>query len=69
MSLWRNSERSLEWSRREVIGALCKIGTVKETSKGKKKYTSEKRQTDRQKYMRNRRKEKKILPIYKNTGD
>ena len=52
-----------------MIGALCKIGTVKETSKGKKKYTSEKRQTDRQKYMRNRRKEKKILPIYKNTGD
>ena len=37
VSLWRNSERSLEWSRREVIGALCKIGTVKETSKGKKK--------------------------------
>lgn len=44
--MWRNSERSLEWSRREVIGALSKMGTVKETSKWGKKYTPEK-ETDR----------------------
>lgn len=59
--------RSLEWSRR----ALSKMGTVKETSKGKKKsILQRKRQIDRQKYIRNRKEEKKkILPIYKNTGD
>ena len=43
---------------------------MKETSKGKKKsILQRKRQIDRQKYMRNRREKKKILPIYKNTGD
>lgn len=68
--MWRNSERSLEWSRREVIGALSKMGTVKETSEGEKNsILQRKRQIDGQKYMRNRRNEKKILPIYKNTGD
>ena len=51
-----NNEGSLEWSRREVIRALTKMGTVRYLKEKKTKNKQYIRETDRQKYIRNRRK-------------